>query len=104
MKKILSLLTLLLICLNSFADNSPNDKAAILGKILDGKTGQPVEYATVAVYDQQTSGLISGTITSNDGSSKSMDSKAELIILKRVLSVMTKKLSVILYWKAKTKI
>lgn len=71
MKKILSLLTLLLlICLNSFADNSPNDKAAILGKILDGKTGQPVEYATVAVYDQQTNGLISGTITSNDGSFK----------------------------------
>lgn len=67
MKKIISLALLLLhICIMAVA--GPYDKgSAIIGKVVDAKTGQPVEYATVAVYDQTTNSLITGTITDQHG-------------------------------------
>ena len=39
----------------------------ITGKIVDARTGQPVEYATVAIYNQANNSLVTGTITDNDG-------------------------------------
>ncbi|MBQ3657964.1 MAG: TonB-dependent receptor [Bacteroidales bacterium] len=66
MKTIFSFLTLFIMCLG-VAYAGPEDKAAISGKIIDGKTSQPVEYATVAIYNQNDNSLITGTITSLGG-------------------------------------
>ena len=49
----------------SFADD---DKPGVIkGVIVDEKTDQPMEYANVAVYDQQDSTLVSGGITDSEG-------------------------------------
>ena len=69
MKKLLFTLTLILTCLNLFAE-IPEDKAAVSGKVTDAKTGAPVEYATVALYNQANDALVTGTITMPDGKFK----------------------------------
>ena len=69
MKKLLFNLTLILTCLNLFAE-IPEDKAAVSGKVTDAKTGAPVEYATVALYNQANDALVTGTITMPDGKFK----------------------------------
>ncbi len=40
----------------------------ITGKILDGLTNEPVEYATIALHSKKDSSLVTGTITKADGS------------------------------------
>lgn len=67
MKKIFSLLAMLMVCISLYAENSPTDKSNVSGKIVDGKTNAPVEYATVALYNQETNALVSGTITTPQG-------------------------------------
>ncbi len=58
---------MLLACMGTMA-NSPFDKGStIMGKVVDARTGQPVEYATVAVYNQSNNSLVSGTITDGQG-------------------------------------
>lgn len=47
--------------------NMPND-GIIRGKIMDGKSNTPVEYASVALYNVRDSSLVTGTITGQDGS------------------------------------
>ncbi|MEM9548376.1 MAG: TonB-dependent receptor [Bacteroidota bacterium] len=44
----------------------PGDKK-IKGKVVDGSSGQPMEFATVSIYSVQDSTLISGGITEIDG-------------------------------------
>ncbi|MBO4771138.1 MAG: carboxypeptidase regulatory-like domain-containing protein, partial [Bacteroidales bacterium] len=65
MGKFLSLTILMLFALvNTYANVLAG---TITGKIVDARTGQPVEYATVAVYNQANNSLVTGTITDNDG-------------------------------------
>jgi len=40
----------------------------IFGKVLDEKTGQTIEYATLGLYRQKDSSLVTGTISDNHGS------------------------------------
>lgn len=56
----------MLICMNVFAGVDPTDKGNLTGKVLD-TDGNPVEYATVAIYNQIDNSLISGTITNAQG-------------------------------------
>lgn len=67
MKKVITLLVLLIAtCAYSFA-TTPPEKGNLTGKVVDSKTNQPVEYATVAVYSQPDNTLITGTITDAQG-------------------------------------
>ncbi|MFP4060905.1 MAG: TonB-dependent receptor domain-containing protein [Bacteroidales bacterium] len=43
-------------------------KGKVEGTIIDSETGQPVEYANVAIYRKADSSLVTGTITGPDGS------------------------------------
>ncbi|MBO7440539.1 MAG: TonB-dependent receptor [Bacteroidales bacterium] len=61
-------LSLTLLMLLTFVSTYANILAGgITGKIVDARTGQPVEYATVAIYNQANNSLVTGTITDNDG-------------------------------------
>ncbi len=50
---------------NAFAENSEL-KGKITGKVIDASTEQPMEFATISVFDKDSS-LITGTITDNKG-------------------------------------
>ncbi|QGY47346.1 TonB-dependent receptor [Maribellus comscasis] len=64
MRQVLLLLFSLL-AMNSFAQN-----ASISGKIVDEIDQQPLEYASVAIYNVSDSSLVNGGITSQDGNFK----------------------------------
>ena len=81
MKTIFSFLTLFIMCLG-VAYAGPEDKSAISGKIIDSKTSQPVEYATVAIYNQTTDALVTGTITMPGGLFKIEGVKSGIYYLK----------------------
>ena len=55
---------MLLTFVNTFANVLAG---SVTGKIVDSRTNQPVEYATVAIYNQANNSLVTGTITDNDG-------------------------------------
>ncbi len=58
-------LIMLLAFVNTYANIHAN--GSIAGKIVDSRTGQPVEYATVAIYNQSNNALVTGTITDGEG-------------------------------------
>lgn len=65
MGKLLSLTILMLFAfVNTFANVL---SGSITGKVVDARTGQPVEYATVAIYNQTNNSLVTGTITDEQG-------------------------------------
>ncbi|MCR5453775.1 MAG: TonB-dependent receptor family protein [Bacteroidales bacterium] len=65
MGKFFSLTLLMLLAfVNTFANVLAG---SITGKVVDSRTGQPVEYATVAVYNQTNNSLVTGTITDGKG-------------------------------------
>ena len=52
--------------LNSYADGIP-DGGQVRGKVIDQKSNQPIEYATVALFSAIDSSLVTGTITDQEG-------------------------------------
>ncbi len=67
--KILTLLTGMLIPLCLLA-NEPDKEGIVKGKVYDGKSNKPVEYATVAIYNSDDDSVITGTISEEDGTFK----------------------------------
>ena len=63
MRKILTIIILL-----GFVLCTQAQQGTIKGKIYDGKTDLPIEYATIAVLNAKDSSLITGTVTESDGS------------------------------------
>ncbi len=70
--QILVLLTLL-IAYPLFALSNVPEKTSIEGVILDKATQNPVEYANLVLYNTEDSALISGSISSSDGSFRIID-------------------------------
>ncbi len=60
--KIFFLFIFILVSVNLFAQ-----KGSVSGRITDSETNQPLEYASVAVYNAVDSSLINGTITTGSG-------------------------------------
>ena len=58
----------LFMCLNHAMGFSQNKSITITGLVLDKQTNQPIEYATIAVLDNQSKKAITGSITAQDGS------------------------------------
>jgi len=52
--------------LNSYADGIP-DGGQVRGKVIDQKSNQPIEFATVALFNAIDSSLVTGTITDQEG-------------------------------------
>ena len=50
--------------LQTFDDEVPGIK----GKVMDGETGEPVEYATVSLLNAADSSLVGGMVTDSNGS------------------------------------
>jgi len=67
--KILTLLIGLLLSASIVA-NSPEKEGIVKGKIHDGKSKVPVEYATVAIYNADDDSVITGTISDVNGNFK----------------------------------
>jgi outer membrane receptor protein involved in Fe transport len=44
-----------------------NISGTVSGKVVDGETGDPLEYVSVAIYDAESESLITGTITDAEG-------------------------------------
>ncbi len=47
--------------------HAQNSITSIVGKVLEGNTNLPVEYATIAILDTASKKAITGTITAEDG-------------------------------------
>lgn len=60
----LSLLT------NKVSADEPIASGSIFGNVVDAKSNQPVEYASLAIFSKKDSSLINGTITDNSGKFK----------------------------------
>lgn len=60
------ILIFILVAMNSIASPVPA-KGEITGKVIDAANNQPLQYATVSVYTKADSSLITGGITSKDG-------------------------------------
>ncbi len=57
--------------ISTFANNASaplNESGSVVGKVLDSKSKQPVEYANIAIYSYEDSSLVTGGITDMDGS------------------------------------
>ncbi len=67
--KILTLLLGMLIPLSLWA-NTPEKEGIVKGKVYDGKSKTPVEYATIAIYNADDDSVINGTISDQDGNFK----------------------------------
>ncbi|MDF1694724.1 MAG: outer membrane beta-barrel family protein [Saprospiraceae bacterium] len=73
MKHLLSLVVIALYACSIFAQGPspssypPSDNKKIKGKIIDGSSGQPLEFATVSIYQTADSTLLSGGITEMNG-------------------------------------
>ncbi|MCY1719858.1 TonB-dependent receptor [Prolixibacteraceae bacterium Z1-6] len=46
---------------------NPNEDGVVKGKIFDGKSKEPIEYATVALYQKEDDSVVTGTITNENG-------------------------------------
>jgi hypothetical protein len=68
-EKILTLLLGMLIPLSIWA-NSPEKEGIVKGKVYDGKSKTPVEYATIAIYNADDDSVINGTISDENGNFK----------------------------------
>ncbi|MCT4586207.1 MAG: TonB-dependent receptor [Carboxylicivirga sp.] len=67
--KIITLLFGMLISASLMA-NSPEKEGIVKGKVYDGKSKAPVEYATVAIYNADDDTVITGTISDANGNFK----------------------------------
>ena len=67
--KIVTLLFVMLLSASILA-NSPEKDGIVKGKIYDGKSKTPVEYATVAIYNADDDSVITGTISDANGNFK----------------------------------
>jgi len=56
----------ILFALNAYADDIP-EGGQVKGKVIDQKSKQPIEYATVALFNAIDSALVTGTITDQEG-------------------------------------
>lgn len=61
-------LFLLLLCTSTMASATDDDKANLKGQIIDEGTSEPIEFATVSVFQHADSSLVTGGITNGDGS------------------------------------
>ena len=52
--------------LNTYADDIP-EGGQVKGKVIDQKSKQPIEYATIALFNAIDSSLVTGTITDQEG-------------------------------------
>jgi hypothetical protein len=67
MKKLLvGMMFSLFFTLNTFADGIP-DGGQVRGKVIDQKSKQPIEFATIALFNALDSALVTGTITDPEG-------------------------------------
>ena len=57
-------------------------KGTVSGKVIDSVNGQPLEYASVAVYNATDSMLINGTITNGSGNFKIEKLKSSLYYIR----------------------
>lgn len=73
MKKILSILTVLVFLANVLVNAQSGTNTKLSGKILDKSTNQPLEYATVSVINTRSAKVVTGTITDVQGSFKMSD-------------------------------
>ncbi|WP_439184603.1 TonB-dependent receptor domain-containing protein [Carboxylicivirga taeanensis] len=67
--KILTLLFGLFVSLSLLA-NSPEKEGIVKGKVYDGKSKVPVEYATVAIYKSSDNSVVTGTVSDQEGNFK----------------------------------
>ncbi|TRX70588.1 TonB-dependent receptor domain-containing protein [Carboxylicivirga sp. M1479] len=67
--KFLTLLLGMLISVSLMA-NTPEKEGIVKGKVYDGKSKKPVEYATVAIYNAVDNSVITGTISDENGNFK----------------------------------
>ena len=67
--KILTLVFVLLIPLGLLA-GTPEKDGIVKGKVYDGKAKEPVEYATIAIYNANDDSVIDGTISDEKGNFK----------------------------------
>lgn len=59
---------LMLVLTTTYAnETNPDDDGKIRGHVYDNKSKNPIEYATIAIYNATDSSLISGAITDNKG-------------------------------------
>ena len=65
--KKLFLLLLLLTVYNSYAQNLPQGEGMIMGRIVNVDNNKSIEYATVRLYLEKDSVLITGLYTDKDG-------------------------------------
>ena len=65
--KKLFLLLLLLTVNNSYAQNSPQGEGMIMGRIVNADNNKSIEYATVRLYLEKDSVLVTGIYTDKDG-------------------------------------
>ena len=92
MKKITLLLICFLVSATSIAQKKGNKQGIIIsGKIVDSKTNQPLEYATVVLKNSRTK-KISGGITDNKGNFRVLTPKGNYEISIEFISFKTKKL------------
>ncbi|MDR0364060.1 MAG: TonB-dependent receptor [Bacteroidales bacterium] len=78
MKKIATILSFLILTTQFLTAQSPQGGVAIKigkisGQIIDANTKEPMEYATVAVYKEADSSLVTGSITTTNGNFRITD-------------------------------
>lgn len=68
-KKILSLVAIVLICHNAFSidENDALAKGSIKGFVFDSTASQPLEYATISLVKADNNAVITGTISDASG-------------------------------------
>nr|WP_321452018.1 TonB-dependent receptor [uncultured Carboxylicivirga sp.] len=73
-KRIVLLITVLLLTSTTWLEannpEAPEKDGVVKGKIYDGKSKKPIEYATVAIYKKEDDSVVTGTITDESGQFK----------------------------------
>ena len=59
---------LFVIATTVFAAAQAQNTGKVTGKVIDGKGGEPIEYATVALLKVADSSMANGTVTAENGS------------------------------------
>ena len=59
--------TIFMMVLFSFQAEAQRPKGMVIGKVSDGSTGSPLDYATVSIFSQKDSSLVTGGITDEAG-------------------------------------
>jgi uncharacterized surface anchored protein len=66
-KQLFLLFLLIFSVFNSYAQNSPQGEGMIMGRIVNADNNKSIEYATVRLYLEKDSVLITGLYTDKDG-------------------------------------